>query len=426
MAKKDYSNIGNDIKDIVQDALNSEEFKELNKNITATVARAMDEVKRSGEYWQEQQRQQRENNQKAKRQAANGRRTREKINKPQPPEMVARNAVQNAYSPVKKQPNNLISKSPHGRVSGMLLMVFGNIGIGVSLLLLLIFSSVFGFTFTSMPLLGISAGILLPIFTVSALMSAKGSNLRGRVKRFRQYASRLRGREFCKISDLSDPIGRSKKYVVKDLRKMISLGMFPQGRFDENEEYLLISDEAYQNHLKLKEGKKLQEEKARMEQVALDQKRKLETENPEMKAVHEVIAEGQDTIRQINEANIAIEGEIISQKLDRLEKVITKIFEFIEENPDGLPEIRKFMGYYLPTTLKLVSVYRDLDAEPIQGANIQATKKEIEDTLDTISHAFENLLDSFYEDTAMDVSTDISVLNTMLAQEGLTNREFKK
>ncbi|MBU4440071.1 MAG: 5-bromo-4-chloroindolyl phosphate hydrolysis family protein, partial [Firmicutes bacterium] len=131
-------------------------------------------------------------------------------------------------------------------------------------------------------------------------------------------------------------------------------------------------------------------------------------------------------VKQINEANIAIEGAVISEKLDRLEKVITKIFEFIEENPDGLPEIRKFMGYYLPTTLKLVSVYQDLDAEAIQGANIMATKKEIEDTLDTISHAFENLLDSFYEDTAMDVSTDISVLNTMLAQEGLTKRDFKK
>ena len=64
MTKKDYSNIGNDIKDIVQDALNSVEFQELNKNISETVARAMDEVKRSGQYWQEQQRQQRENNRK--------------------------------------------------------------------------------------------------------------------------------------------------------------------------------------------------------------------------------------------------------------------------------------------------------------------------------------------------------------------------
>ncbi len=426
MKKNDYSNIGNDIKDIVQNALNSDEFKELNKNISETVTRAMDEVKRSGQYWQEQQRQQRENNQETRKQAANARKTQEKMNKPQIKEMAARNNFQNAYSPVKKLPNNLISKSPHGRISGMLLMIFGNIGIGVSLLLLLIFSAVFGFAFNSMPLLGISGGILLPIFTISALMVAKGSNLRGRVKRFRQYANRLKGRQFCKITELSDPIGRSRKYVVKDLRKMISLGMFPEGRFDEQEEYLLISNEAYENHLKLKEGKKLQEESARSEQQALDQKKKLEAENPEMKAVHEVIAEGQDTIRQINEANVAIAGEVISQKLDRLEKVITKIFEFIEENPDGLPEIRKFIGYYLPTTLKLVSVYRDLDAELIQGANILATKKEIEDTLDTISHAFENLLDSFYEDTAMDVSTDISVLNTMLAQEGLTKRDFKK
>lgn len=112
-----------------------------------------------------------------------------------------------------------------------------------------------------------------------------------------------------------------------------------------------------------------------MEQVALDQKRKLETENPEMKAVHEVIAEGQDTIRQINEANIAIEGEIISQKLDRLEKWSPRFLNLLKKTPMGLPEIRKFMGYYLPTTLKLVSVYRDLDAEPIQGANIQATKR---------------------------------------------------
>jgi 5-bromo-4-chloroindolyl phosphate hydrolysis protein len=207
---------------------------------------------------------------------------------------------------------------------------------------------------------------------------------------------------------------------------MIRLGMFPEGRIDEEENYLLISDEAYENHLKLKEGKRLQEEKARFDQEALELKQKLEQQNPQMKEVHEVIAEGQNIVRQINEANIAIEGAVISEKLDRLEKVISKIFEFIEENPDGLPEIRKFMGYYLPMTLKLVSVYQDLDAEPIQGTNIMATKKEIEDTLDTISHAFENLLDSFYEDTAMDVSTDISVLNTMLAQEGLTKRDFKK
>lgn len=426
MTKKDYSNIGNDIKDIVQNALNSDEFKELNKNISETVNRAMDEVKRSGQYWQEQQKQQKENNQEARKQAAEARKTQNRINKQQNREMVAKNYNQTINSPVKKQTKNLISKSPHGRVSGVLLMVFGDIGIGLSLLFFLIYSFFTNLAFSTMPLWTLPTGALLVMFVMGVLMTAKGSGLRARVKRFRQYASRLKGRNFCKITELSDPIGRSKKYVVKDLRNMIRLGMFPEGRIDEDENYLLISDEAYENHLQLKEGKRLQEEKLRSDQEALEYKQKMEQQNPQMKEVHEVIAEGQNIIRQINEANIAIEGAVISEKLDRLEKVITKIFEFIEENPDGLPEIRKFMGYYLPTTLKLVSVYQDLDAEPIQGANIMATKKEIEDTLDTISHAFENLLDSFYEDTAMDVSTDISVLNTMLAQEGLTKRDFKK
>ncbi|MBI4855945.1 MAG: 5-bromo-4-chloroindolyl phosphate hydrolysis family protein [Acetobacterium woodii] len=426
MTKKDYSNIGNDIKDIVQNALNSDEFKELNKNISETVNRAVEEVKRSGQYWQEQQKQQRENNQESRQQAANARKVQNRINRQQTREMVEKNYNQTMSRPAKKQTKNLISKSPHGRVSGVLLMVFGDIGIGLSLLFFLIYAFLTNLFSSTMLLWTLPTGALLTMFVIGVLMTAKGSGLRARVKRFRQYASRLKDRNFCKITELSDPIGRSKKYVVKDLRKMIRLGMFPEGRIDEEENYLLISDEAYENHLRLKEGKRLQEEKVRSDQEALEQKQKLEQQNPQMKEVHEVIAEGQNIVKQINEANIAIEGTVISEKLDRLEKVITKIFEFIEENPDGLPEIRKFMGYYLPTTLKLVSVYQDLDAEAIQGANIMATKKEIEDTLDTISHAFENLLDSFYEDTAMDVSTDISVLNTMLAQEGLTKRDFKK
>ena len=82
------------------------------------------------------------------------------------------------------------------------------------------------------------------------------------------------------------------------------------------------------------------------------------------------------------------------------------------------------MNYYLPTTRKLVDAYRDLDREPIAGESIVKTKKEIEDTLDTINQAFENLLNSFFEEKALDISSDISVLHTMLAQEGLTGKDF--
>ncbi|MDK2936841.1 MAG: hypothetical protein PWP62_1849, partial [Eubacteriaceae bacterium] len=188
------------------------------------------------------------------------------------------------------------------------------------------------------------------------------------------------------------------------------------------ETYLFLDDESYQSHLRLEEGKRLKEAQ---EQKNAEIKQR-EAADPTLKAVNEAIAEGAAIIKEIRQANEEIEAQEISLKLDRLEKVISKIFEFVEKNPQDVSEIRKFMGYYLPTTLKLVRVYRDLDQEVIQGANIQSTKKEIENTLDTINHAFENLLDGFYQDTAMDIASDISVLNTILAQEGLTKKDFKQ
>ena len=131
-------------------------------------------------------------------------------------------------------------------------------------------------------------------------------------------------------------------------------------------------------------------------------------------------------MRQIRETNDAIPAEDVSEKLDRLELVIDRIFYHVEKHPDQLPEIRKFMDYYLPTTLKLLKAYQEFDSQPVQGENIKTAKQEIRNTLDTINIAFENLLDSLFEDAAMDVSTDISVLQTMLKQEGLTGSEFEQ
>ncbi len=91
-----------------------------------------------------------------------------------------------------------------------------------------------------------------------------------------------------------------------------------------------------------------------------------------------------------------------------------------------MPEISKFMRYYLPTTLKLVNAYREFEKQPVQGENIRNAKTEIQTSLEIINKAFENLLDSLFEDDALDISTDISVLHTMLAQEGLTGSDFQK
>ena len=89
-------------------------------------------------------------------------------------------------------------------------------------------------------------------------------------------------------------------------------------------------------------------------------------------------------------------------------------------------DMKKLMDYYLPMTVKLLNAYADMDRQPVQGETIRKSKQEIDATLDTLNAAFEKLLDSIFKATALDVSSDITVLNTLLAQEGLTDDELTR
>ena len=103
---------------------------------------------------------------------------------------------------------------------------------------------------------------------------------------------------------------------------------------------------------------------------------------------------------------------------------MARIFTEAEKDQDIVDDLRKMMSYYLPTTRKLLDAYCELSEQPVQGENIETTKREIEAALDTLNDAFGRLLDSLFEEKAWDISADISVLNTMLAQEGLTKSDF--
>ena len=102
------------------------------------------------------------------------------------------------------------------------------------------------------------------------------------------------------------------------------------------------------------------------------------------------------------------------------------IFQRVEERPEAANELGQLMDYYLPTTAKLLDAYRDLDSQPIQGQNIQKSKREISGALDALAVAFEKLLDQVFQEMAWDVSSDVAVLRTVLAQEGLTQNPFEK
>ena len=118
--------------------------------------------------------------------------------------------------------------------------------------------------------------------------------------------------------------------------------------------------------------------------------------------------------------NDAIEGEVISAKLYQLENLLKEIFARVKEHPEQRPEMRRFMEYYLPTTLKLVAAYEEFDRVSVPGEDILSSKQEIEKTLDTINMAFEELLNKLFRARVYDVTTDAQVLKTMLAREGLT------
>ena len=141
------------------------------------------------------------------------------------------------------------------------------------------------------------------------------------------------------------------------------------------------------------------------------------TGNPELDAL---IQQEHAAIREMRALNVRIQDKTISEQIDRLEQLSDNIFTHVKKNPDKLPQIRKFMSYYLPTTLKLLNTYADLAEQSVKGQNITATMNKIEAMMDTIVVAFEKQLDSLFGAEALDISTDITVLENMLHREGLT------
>ncbi len=135
--------------------------------------------------------------------------------------------------------------------------------------------------------------------------------------------------------------------------------------------------------------------------------------------VDELIAQGRQSIKQMRQLNERIQDKKISAQINRLEQLSNEIFAQVTKDPKKLPQIRKFMSYYLPTTIKLLTSYADVSAQSVRGKNITATMQKVENIMDTIVAAFEKQLDSLFGAQALDISTDITVLETMLQREGL-------
>ena len=114
-----------------------------------------------------------------------------------------------------------------------------------------------------------------------------------------------------------------------------------------------------------------------------------------------------------------IEDAKLSAQIVHMEEVTGKIFDIVAGQPAKLPQLRRFLNYYLPTTLKLLNAYDRMGAAGVEGANIDGTMGRIDAMMDKVVEAFDKQLDALFADEALDISTDITVLEQMLAQEGL-------
>lgn len=438
MDKNEWYRVGEEIRDQVQSAIDSGNFSQLGRNIGESVNRAVDDMSSSinravdgmsssinhafggsnpydkqlkeSEIIYTQNGQEIIDNKTAKDKG-----------------YTDRNAYYKQNSTLYRKPNlrpdtRFFDRTPKGTVSGILYIILGSITAGISGLFLI---GTLGAAMIGLKL-GVAGlttlGIETAVMAAGIGISSVGTSQRGRVKRYRQYVEVVKEKLYCSIEELAAKTGKGEKYIRKDLKKMMNLGMFKQGHLDSKETCLIASDEVYEQYKKSQESY----EEQRRAKLQEESNNAGKTEQTVDDGVRQVIEEGQNYIRMIRKCNDEIPGEEMSDKLDHLELLVTRIFGQVEKEPELAPELRKMLSYYLPTTQKLLEVYRDLDRQQIESGNIAKTKKEIESAVDTINEAFEKFLDDLFRDTAWDIQSDISVLNTMLKQDGYLKKDFEK
>ena len=281
--------------------------------------------------------------------------------------------------------------NPYGTASvallafGILLAVaaFGSLANAVDYLVWLGFSE----SFTSSLIYGIfyAAG--------AAVSFGVRGKLRSRTKRMTAYTAALAGHEYMSLSELASVAGVSVKTVTKDIEVMIEKGLLGEEAYIDQGDSLLI--------LRTGAGP---EPQAEPETPAQD-------EEDRYRAI----------LREIQEVNDEIPDPELTKKISEIQSLTASIFKAVEDNPSKLPQIRSFMSYYLPTTLKLLHSYADFDKNGADGSNVRAAKADIENILDMLESGFRKQLDKLYEADAIDISSDIDVLEDMLRRDGLSS-----
>lgn len=257
----------------------------------------------------------------------------------------------------------------------------------------------------------------LPLTVVGLWVAIKGFRLEGARSRFANYWEALKDRGFASIQKLSTYVDKSPNFIRKEIKFMVEQRFFEAGRFIGPEDTLVINRP---NYLAYQKQQALEEQKRKeLEMPVQEEKEEITEQTPEA-----ILEEAKGYLVQLRTVEENIENAYMKSSVVRLGRITTNIFDYVSKNPHKLSKIRKFMNYYLPTTVKLVQSYALLEDQEVSGTNIESSKQRIEESMQVINTSFERLLDELFQKEALDIHADLIAMETMMARDGLGGKDF--
>lgn len=306
-----------------------------------------------------------------------------------------------------------------GLYSGPVLSVLGAFGLltfGGLALAILISGIVEGMVNTAL-----ASVVMLPFVFVSGLVFGIGFRSGKRAGRIREYAALWRGQSYIMIEELAERCRREPEKVTKDIRFLLERSLLPGAVLDRQETCLMLTDEARKQYEDAVDAQRIREQE---EEERRKQEEAVLNASPEERKIHRIKKEGQEYLSQISALRKEIASLQVCQELEKMELTAARIFVCAAEHPESASVTDRLFQYYLPSVVKLIDVYEEIEDQPIQGENITKTKTEIENSLATMNQALEKMYDEMFQDVAMDISSDISVLELMLKQDGFSEQEL--
>ncbi len=203
-------------------------------------------------------------------------------------------------------------------------------------------------------------------------------------------------RKLMPLPDMAATLGMPYPQLVKELQRFLDKGLFSGGYIDHARKLLVVSAEGLTSEMLADEFKQ-------------------DKPQPDSRS---------GMLTRIRAVNDRIENVTVTQKVRRIEETTALILDAAGRDAAKERKIGAFMGYYLPTTLKILTAYEQFEEQGIQGENLQAAMRDIENILDHLVSGFERQLDLLFENDVLDISSDISVLESMLAKDGLTDDDW--